>query len=190
MRHCLGMGALAAVFLASACSAPPDTYSDPGPDEEEEGEPPAEADAAVEAEEPAIRFAGSQEAADSGDFQSEFGLLEHRDIYAVFEIPDAPGVQFVRFDIYNRHDVLHQTIWRAISSDGNPPETVEHPEIGQMMPVERVQSAGGEVRVHLAIPIAGTNFTQFRLTGTFAAHAWLGMGEGEPLLSGAFALIR
>jgi hypothetical protein len=188
MRHCLGIGTLAAVFLASACSAPPTTYSDP--DDDEAGDPPVEADAAGLAEEPAIRFAGSLEAADSGDFKTEFGLLEHRSIYAVFEVPDERGVRFTRFDIYNPHDVLHQTIWRAISSDADPAETAVHPEIGQELRVDHVPSESGWVRMQLGIPIAGTSFTQFRLTGTFEARAWLGMGEGEPLVTGLFTMVR
>jgi hypothetical protein len=190
MRHYLGMGALAAVFLASACSAPPTSYSDPDPDEDEEGDPPAEADAGALPEEPTIRFAGSLEAADSGDFQSEFGLLEHRDIYAVFEVPYEGGIDFVRLDIYNAHGVLHQTMWRAISSDANAPVTAPHPEHGYAVRVMQVEQEAGSAQLKLAIPIAGTDFTQFKLIGTFDTKAWIAGGDAEPIASGSFTLVR
>ncbi|HET6614184.1 MAG TPA: hypothetical protein VFG83_19430 [Kofleriaceae bacterium] len=176
------------VLAAGACSSSSPPSSDPGPTVDEDAPAPA-IDANV-ADDPAIQFAVDEAAADSESFADTFGLLGQRDLIAVFDVPDHAGVQIVRMDLINPQGALHQTIWRAISSDEDAPEKVMHPEYDQPLTVIPVVPTDGQVRMHIAIPIAGTVFTRFRLTGTFTAKAWVGMGHDAPLATGQFTMTR
>lgn len=192
MGHRSRLFALVLVPLAVACNTSPPPESQPPTDEDEDAAPPTETDpdAAPDDGLAGIRFAASEADADSESFQEAFGLLAQRDIYAVFDVPEPDGIAFVRMDILNPQDVLHQTIWRAISTDADAPEKAMHPEIGQELAVTQVEAANGRVRLDIAIPIAGTVFTEFSLTGTYSAKAWVGMGDGTPLVTGQFTLIQ
>ena len=103
---------------------------------------------------------------------------------------DAPGTRVLRMDVYLPTSELYMTSWRGVSSDPSAPASVAHPEmtIPEPLPVDKVTPQAGLDVVYMAIPVAGTNITQFGLSGSYKVEVRV-EGQAEPFATSNFEIV-
>lgn len=186
------------ILLATfaACRPSEDFSSDaPGSEERAErsvksGEPGGLASSDAPMNQPRIRFARSRAAADAGTFVTTFKLLAQRDIVVGFQVPIAmlsPGATLMQFEVLNPDGVTHASKWYALTTEDGAPAMIKHPSFGLSVPVQRANTVGPMAHFFGKIPIAGTNFTRYRLHGEFTATLRVGIEESaEPTIVQSF----
>jgi hypothetical protein len=175
----------AAFVLLAACSSNETTDPGPATPGNTGGESVPGATGDVDSER--IRFAGDLESAMAGSYEAVYDILTQRDVFAAVNVPANDTIQFLKLDILQPDGSGYQTIWRAFTTDTSAPATTPHPVVNGDVPVIQVEVAG-KAFLYVGIPIAGTDITRFRITGTFAVESRVGMGDGPALAVGAFEL--
>ena len=100
----------------------------------------------------------------------------------------APGATLAQFEVLNPDGVTHASKWYALTTDGGAPSMVKHPSFGLEVPVQRAETVGGMAHFLGKIPIAGTNFTRYRLHGEFTATLRLGVDGAAPIIVQPFGV--
>ncbi len=135
-----------------------------------------------------MKFAPSVEAADAREFTTQFPILDTRDIITVIPVDREPGIFFLQVDIFQPSGTPYETIWRAYSSDADAPETVTHPTLNIEIAVMKLRP-GDPPRLYLGIAVAGTQITQFALTGVFRVEARFGMADDPVAFQSSFEIL-
>lgn len=178
-------------FILGACSNSP-SKSSPGHEHEHSAAGQTSGVAPHDDAAPRLRFARSLASAEDGEFVSSFQLLAQRDIVTRIELPvDSIGNEpvFLHFKVLNPEGVTHMSKWYALSADANTDALIRHPLLESDMPVTQLQRRGELAYFHGKIPVAGTNFTRYRLEGAFTARVTLGVEANQaPLLSHVFVM--
>lgn len=138
----------------------------------------------------AIHLAESLTNAQEGIYADSFKLLAQRDIVVRIEVPVRllePQLTFAKLEILNPEQVPHMTRMHAISL--RPSQALaSRPDNHGQLPVQQAELRRGKAIYYLKIPVAGTNFTRYRLHGLFTATITLGTETTVALASQTFRI--
>ena len=133
-----------------------------------------------------MRFAPDLQAAEHGRFQDQFALYEQRDVFAVIAVPDGGGVRKLRVDLVGPGEAVLDRRLLGFATDPSPPDVIDN-GAGLQIPVVEAKSTRGRARLHLPIPIAGTQAARFHLVGQYRVDVYL-EGGATPVVTGTFEL--
>ena len=147
--------------------------------------PPPQRDAAAPPS-ASILFAASLADAKAGVFQDYFPLFQQRDILAVISVPDAADTRVVRLETLAPDGTPYSTEWHAFTTGSPATADVPHPVTQAPLTVEKATLVGGQAKLIVDLPVAGTDMTRHRLLGSFVVGVYL---EGpQPVCAGSFEL--